>query len=1061
MPDIKFFTNEPGKSLHDRFLGTLEHAQYFDVLVGYFRTSGFHQLYRQLGQVEKIRILVGLNADRTSAELYETASHSSYLDFESHKSTQAAYSRILENEMARSDDSPEIQLSVEKFIEYIQNDKLEIRAYPSRDIHAKVYITRYGEPVSQVIFGSVITGSSNFSESGLVAQREFNVELKDRPDVEFALEKFESLWDQSVPMSSEFVETIQARTWLNNTITPYELYLKLIYEYLIEDISLQENLDLFLPDNFKDLQYQRQAVTQTRKILERYNGVFLADVVGLGKTFITALLLQQYSAVHKLIICPPVLKDYWEETLRDFGIQRFEVESLGKLEQIKRKGAGKYSIIVIDEAHRFRNENTQSYEYLYEICRQKKVVLVSATPLNNTMDDIFSPIKLFQPPRRSSIPGVANLEDFFGRLRNRLNQYAKTDPNYQIEIKNASNEIRENILKYIMVRRTRSDVTTYFARDLKEQKLSFPEVADPEKFTYIFSGQIEKVFHKTITLLKDFRYARYIALTYQEESQLTAFELQQQRNIGGFMKGLLVKRLESSFFAFRQSIRRFIESYENFLNMLQEGTVYISKKVDVYDLLENDALEQLENMVVKDRVKKYAAENFTPQLAEDLRHDLSVLENIEQLWQNIDEDPKLEAFISQLKTHPIVSKKRLLIFTESRETGDYLYEHLIKIFPQKVMFYSGAGGRHTDKSSRSTHAVARETIKANFDPGVAEARNDIQLLITTDMLAEGVNLHRGNVVINYDLPWNPTRVMQRAGRVNRLGTEHKTVHIYNFFPTTHADKHLGLEANIVAKIQMFHNILGEDSRYLSDGEIVGSQQLFDTLNNRQTYTGEAEAGDSELKYLDMIRTVRDEQPELFEKIKRLPKKARSGMLQSQVSQDHLITFFRQGYLKKFYCNDGDTVREVTFFDAAGLLACKPETPRQAIPRSYFDLLAANKEKLKLDMTGGDEPSPRRGGRSNIGYVLGRLREQQFKQYKGFTETDEVYLDQVRQLLDEGALAKKTAQKIKKDLETEAEPLQVLAVLRRYITEPESFLQRPAEGRLLKREVILSGYLKPV
>ncbi len=155
----------------------------------------------------------------------------------------------------------------------------------------------------------------------------------------------------------------------------------------------------------------------------------------------------------------------------------------------------------------------------------------------------------------------------------------------------------------------------------------------------------------------------------------------------------------------------------------------------------------------------------------------------------------------------------------------------------------------------------------------------MRILIATDVLAEGINLHRSNVVINYDLPWNPTRVLQRAGRVNRLGSQHLTnVHIFNFFPTTQSDAHLGLEMNITNKIQMFHDILGEDAKYLTDGEEIGSQELFNTLNNKKAYTGEDEEGDSELKYLEMMRKIRDENPDLFQKIKNLPKKARSGFI---------------------------------------------------------------------------------------------------------------------------------------------------------------------------------------
>ena len=247
---------------------------------------------------------------------------------------------------------------------------------------------------------------------------EFNVELKDKVDVEFALEQFERLWLEAVDVSKEYVDTIKEDTWIKDDITPYELYLKMLFEYFKEDINIDQEIELHLPPGFMRLEYQLQAVLNAKKILEGYHGVFLADVVGLGKTFISALLAQQLQG-GKLIICPPVLKEYWEKTLFDFNVTQFKVESLGKLERLKDESL-RYKYVFIDEAHRFRNEYTQGFEHLDTICKGKKVVLVSATPINNRFDDLLAQLRLFQPLRRSTIPGVLNLEKFFQVLRNIL-----------------------------------------------------------------------------------------------------------------------------------------------------------------------------------------------------------------------------------------------------------------------------------------------------------------------------------------------------------------------------------------------------------------------------------------------------------------------------------------------------------------------------------------------------------------------------------------------------------------------------------------------------------------
>lgn len=405
--DLTFFTNEGKDTLLNRFKKTLKDTRFFDVLVGYFRASGFYQLYESLETIDKIRILVGINIDKESIEIINFNSQKGLIDFESHQRTKTIYRENLKIQIEQSQEEDEqLEIGIKKFIEYLKTEcpdaekdkehggngkKLEIRAYPSQNIHAKVYIGRYTPEDRD--YGFVITGSSNFSESGLVASREFNVELKSKADVRFAEKQFNELWKESVDISEDFIDTIQNDTWMNDNITPYELYLKLIYEYLEEDINATDNFKPYLPPGFMDLEYQKQAATQAKIILNKYNGVFLADVVGLGKTYITALLLQQLDG-RTLVVCPPVLKNYWNDSLFDFRIRSYEVESLGKLEQIIKKGIDRYDYIVVDEAHRFRNEKTQAYENLLNICRQKKIILVTATPLNNSINDILSQIKI-------------------------------------------------------------------------------------------------------------------------------------------------------------------------------------------------------------------------------------------------------------------------------------------------------------------------------------------------------------------------------------------------------------------------------------------------------------------------------------------------------------------------------------------------------------------------------------------------------------------------------------------------------------------------------------------
>jgi superfamily II DNA/RNA helicase len=270
-------------------------------------------------------------------------------------------------------------------------------------------------------------------------------------------------------------------------------------------------------------------------------------------------------------------------------------------------------------------------------------------------------------------------------------------------------------------------------------------------------------------------------------------------------------------------------------------------------------------------------------------------------------------------------------------------------------FYSSNGGLLSD--GRKPVFVARDLIKENYDPTCKVQNDELRILITTDILAEGINLHRSNIIINYDLPWNPTKVLQRVGRVNRVGTEHKNIYIFNFFPTDQSDRHIGLEDNIKAKIQAFHDTLGEDARYLTEEEIVSSHELFGDslykrLTSKNTYQGDDDGEErSELEYLKFIRDIRDSRPELFEKIKLLPQKARSAR-DNDAKTDQLLTFFRKGKLKKFFISGGKSSRELTFFEAVDIFKCEPDTPRRKIPEQYYTMLDRNKTRFDL-ITSGD------------------------------------------------------------------------------------------------------------
>lgn len=1055
--DTTFITNEGEKNLKERFRVLIKDTRFFDVLVGYFYTSGFYALYKSLEVAEKVRILIGISTGKQTSDLIQEAqtSEQGILEF-SHAETKSEYSNKVANEMEASEDKSYVEEGVKKFIEWLQSGKLEIKAYPSSNIHAKLYIMTFAEGDKDV--GRVITGSSNFTEAGLVDNLEFNVELKDRNDYDFALAKFNELWVNAVDVKDKYIETIQNRTWLNSSITPYELYLKFLYEYFKEKINIdkEEIEKKYLPENFMDLAYQNEAVKDAKNKLDEYGGVFLSDVVGLGKTYIAAMLASQLDGRH-LVIAPPnlLLKDNpgsWPNVFSDFRVPA-DFESIGKLDHLVEQGTDKYKNIFIDEAHRFRTEMNITYEMLAQICRGKRVILVTATPLNNFPKDILSQVKLFQKAKKSTIPNMPNLEGFFNRLDNRLKELdrQKDYDKYIQTVKENAKETRDKVIKYLIVRRTRSEIIKYFAEDLKQQKLKFPEVADLEPVLYQLNDKEDKVFSKTIELVATkFSYSRYTPMLYYE-GKITQPEELAQKNMRKFMKILLVKRLESSFYAFKKSLERFLVSYEQFLREFDKGNVYVSKKYTnkLFELLENDDDEAIQWLVDDDKARQYDASDFSVKFKEDLENDMAVLKEIAKLWKDIDRDPKLLTFIDILQNNETLKKSKLIIFTESKETADYLDEKLSKVFPHKVLSFSGSSGVPT-----------RDKVIANFDARAKSPKDDYRILITTEVLSEGVNLHRSNVVINYDIPWNPTRLMQRAGRINRVDTKFDKIYTFNFFPTIQSNDQIKLKEAAEYKIRAFIEMLGADARLLTEGEEIKSHDLFSRLTSKNTITGDDEEEESELKYLQVIRNIRDNEPDLFEQVKRLPKKARTARLYAISQAGSLLTYFRKGKLQKFYLSEDKAPQELDFLSTAKYLEVEENATRQSVGADYYELLEKNKKAFAAATTEETPETKAKGGRDSATFVLKILKSNQVKHFKGFTDDDEMYIKRVMTLIEEGGLPRQTAKTLVKELGNEANPLKILAKLKTNIA-PEFFKEPVAESGAQTsgpREVILSEYL---
>lgn len=610
-----------------------------------------------------------------------------------------------------------------------------------------------------------------------------------------------------------------------------------------------------------------------------------------------------------------------------------------------------------------------------------------------------------------------------------------------------SEEIRDKLLRHIMIRRTRTEIEQYYHDDLVKQGLSFPKLGAPEQIIYEFDETTDSIFTETIAAIKDFTYSRYKPLTYLKDAKRYATLLTAQHNMGGFMKGILVKRLESSFYAFRMTLQRFIDSYERFIEMYKNtGEVWISKKVNVYDLLDSGEIEKLMKMVEEENGFHFKTSDFKSSFIIDLNKDLSKLKYLRDLWDSVNVDPKLDTFINTLENDRKLWGNKKIIFTESKETADYLEKNLQQLYGKRVVAYSG-----------SSSAALKIDIEESFNPKYAEEGNDrYDVLITTDVLAEGINLHRSNALINYDLPWNPTRIMQRVGRINRVGTEHNHLYVFNFFPTAQSNKHMPLKDRILEKLQAFHDTLGEDYKYLSDEEVVSSQKLFEDLT--ANLDAEEESSSPELAYLAVIRRIRDNDTALFERIKGLPKKSKTGRYSSRVSGDATITFLRKGALKEFYIT-GDRTQQIPFIEAVRYLECEPDEWRINVGSTYYEHFEANSHAFDESLVQEDVievgKAPLRGNDLRVANVLRAMQNE-----PTFTGDQEDIILRLLRAYENGDIPQGITKAIVKELKVAQDIIEAYYVITDLV--PDQYLYERKDAVLHtegEKQVILSCYLK--
>lgn len=924
-----FFTNEKENTLLEKIEGVFKYKKvhFFDALVGYFRASGYFRIRKFIQDTPKIRFLVGINVDKLT---YQANQQGLLFNPNAEQSQEEFFNEVKKNIQEAKYDK-EVEDGMYQFIEDIVSGKISMRIHPKQNIHAKIYIFREEEyhPHS---YGSVITGSSNLTEAGLEKNFEFNVELRYDDDIKYATETFERLWEESVEIDLSHVEKLKKDSYLSTDFMPYEIYLKFLLEYFGKSIDFDPNSVSDLPKGYMKLSYQVDAVNDGYAKMMKHNGFFLSDVVGLGKTIVSALIAKKFffsngfptHRSHTLVIVPPAMKISWEDTLDEFKLDNVTIITNGSLHKIK--NPERYDLIIVDEAHKFRSDTASMYNELQKLCKtkavhndgsvhDKKVILVSATPLNNRPEDIANLVYLFQDSKESTLE-EGNLQRFF---REQIDRYRKLKKEQDMEIvskeiKSIYEKIRIKVVEPLTVRRTRTDLkeNEAYKKDLDNQGVIFPDVKPPHKIYYQLDPNLEQLYDKTIQYLSDnaegLKYYRYQAIKYLKEDKKSKYKKADMISIqlAGIMKTLLVKRIDSSFYAFKQSLIRYYNANRVMLEMFKNGTIYIAPNLKVNEYMIEDREDELIKLIEDARYSDPTIEICTPDdfvegFVDGILHDDKILSDLVAMWEEIDYDPKLEVFIermgSELFDKSINNEGKLLVFSESKETTQYLMTSLKERGYSRILMV-------TSDNRNDVMSVLKENFDAKYS---GPRKNDYDIVISTEVLAEGVNLHRANVIVNYDTPWNSTRLMQRIGRVNRIGSVAKEVHVFNFFPTSKVNDDIELEKKAKMKLFAFHAALGEDSQIYSTDENPETFGLFDKDID--------EDRDEKLRYLMWLRKLKQDNPELIKRISKLPMRARVGR-KSKLFKNGTITFIRNKRRDAFtFVREDGSSEELTFIEA--------------------------------------------------------------------------------------------------------------------------------------------------
>ena len=1063
-----FITNSNVANLKERISELIINSNELKFLVGFFYFSGLKELYVSLKQNSNVilKVLVGLNVDKFNYQLIE------YADSEDEgKSNDEIYNKFLDSLKKTINtekfDTQEFYEQSRFFIELIKRNNLIIRK-TIKPNHAKLYIFKLqkGQVGRSKLF---ITGSSNLTSSGLITQEEFNVEISDY-GFDDAEEYFDNLWEDAVKITEDsvykerLIEHLEKETLIKK-ITPFEAYVLALKIYLdsFKRKSTGQSLIKILKDNgYTPYQYQLEAIQQALAIIEQNNGVILADVVGLGKTIIACLIARELRK-RGVIICPPGImgdsrkKDAgWNMYKEQFGLYDWEVWSLGDLDKLQEAINDKLKdveVVIVDEAHRFRNQDTKSYEYLKNICRNKIVILLTATPFNNRPADILSLLKLFITPKKSTITLENNLADKFSIFKGEfdrlayISKYYKSNDKYKREkaysyykalfsedftLHKALEKINRqkkylakqmrDIIEPVTIRRNRLDLLNN--PNYKNEVKELSKVADPIEWSFeltkeqlVFYDMVIKEYFTDPDEGGKFKGAIYRPFEYETErkkikeeklSETESFEYYSQRNLYDFMRRLLVKRFESSFGSFEQSLNNFKHIIELVLQFIEKTGKYILDRGLLERIYDKD-LDEIEEYL-KEYSEKITEGNYPKNhkiyrlshfknkedFIEDIKSDLKLFDEIIYYLHQLDlvkNDPKREKLIQelklQLKKEP---KRKIVIFSEYVDTVKYLEKYLNKAFNDRVLTIAG------DLSANKLDAIYK-----NFDASYPELEDNYDILLTSDKLSEGFNLNRVGMVINYDIPWNPVRVIQRIGRINRISKKvFDELYIVNFFPTEKGADLVKSREIASNKMFLIHNTLGEDAKIFDIDEEPSPSKLYEKI---QQNPEKLEEESFYTKVLQEFDEIKKKYPDIVNSLNKFPPRIKVA---KKYSEDELLVFIQKGRLHilsaKYTQDDKPEYLQITFEEAHKKISCHPEEKPLNLSPKFWDVYEEIKNFREYRSVPVSEKSLEQQAINNIKTFL-RIQDERISAYKDFLKM------LLEDILDYGTLPNYTLRRI--------------------------------------------------